>query len=112
MTPIEFIKIGQRLYGRKRWKSCLARDLGIDVSTVHRMTKRELVPGPYEVAMKAMLQNRIQQEKIEKEARKLLPRKLRKRSPRATLSRAQKIAARTRTACDKARKIAEKEEVL
>jgi hypothetical protein len=90
MTPADFIKAGQRLYGRKKWKFCLARDLGINVSTVHRMTqldttvdppvfKRAQIPGPCEIALKAMLENKKARDKLEKEARKLLPRKLRKR---------------------------------
>src|SRR3977135_1772704 len=92
MTPETFISIGQRLYGRRAWKSRLARDLGVNVGTVHRMVKRPVIPGPYEVAMKAMLENKRARDKLVKEARKLLPRQFRKRSPRAALSRAKQIA--------------------
>lgn len=88
MTPGEFIKAGQRLHGRKKWKSALARALGVDVSTVHRMTQRDAstaafkraqVPGPYEIAVKAMLENKRARDKLDAAARKLLPRKFRKR---------------------------------
>jgi hypothetical protein len=89
----QFIKTGIRLHGRKIWKARLARDLGVDVSTIHRIAKRLLVPGPVEIAIKALVNNRIAQDKLEKEARKLLPRKLRKRSPKATLKRRKKINA-------------------
>jgi hypothetical protein len=91
MTPEQFIQTGQRLYGRKAWKAHLARDLGIDVSTVHRMAKRPQIPGAYEVALKAMLANRQAQAKLEKAARKLLPRKLRKRMVKAKKPKPRKL---------------------
>jgi hypothetical protein len=85
MTPLEFCKIGRRIYQSDFWKAYLARDLGIDVSTVRRIAKRAEIPGPYEVAMKAMLNATIAKEKADKEARKLLPRKLKRRkTPRKT----------------------------
>jgi hypothetical protein len=87
MTPAQFIATGQRLYGRKKWKAYLARDLGIDVSTVHRMVKRAQIPGAYEIALKAMLANHQARVKLEKAARKLLPRKFRKRSPKNVAKR-------------------------
>lgn len=89
MNPEQFIATGQRLYGRKKWKTQLARDLGVDVTTIWRLTKRAEIPGPYEVALKAMLDNRKRQDALEREARKLLPRKRRKRTvPRPKLIKA------------------------
>jgi hypothetical protein len=84
MLPVEFIKIGQQLHGRRKWKSRLALAFGVNVSTVHRIVKRPEIPGPYEVALKAMLQNKQAQDKLEKEARKLLPRKLRRKKDAVT----------------------------
>lgn len=78
MTPEQFITAGVRLYGRKRWKSLLAKDIGVDVSTIHRITHRPQVPGPYEVALNAMVEQKKRQLLLEKEARKLIPRRLRK----------------------------------
>ena len=79
MDPATFIASGQKLYGRKKWKVKLAADLGVDVVTIWRLTKREQIPGPYEVALKAMLENKKRQDALEREARKLLPRKLRRK---------------------------------
>lgn len=80
MTPETFIAAGQKLYGRKKWKTKLAADLGVDVVTIWRLTKREQIPGPYEVALKAMLENRKRQDQLAREARKLLPRKRKTRT--------------------------------
>jgi hypothetical protein len=79
VTPDIFIASGQKLYGRKKWKVQLADALGVDVTTIWRLTKREQIPGPYEVALKAMLENKRRQDVLEREARKLLPRKLRRK---------------------------------
>ena len=79
MTPDVFIASGQKLYGRKYWKVKLADALGVDVTTIWRLTKREQIPGPYEVALKAMLENKKRQDMLEREARKLLPRRLRRK---------------------------------
>ena len=51
MTPLQLISAGQKLYGRKRWKRKMADALGVDQSTIHRLTVREIVPGPYVVAI-------------------------------------------------------------
>ena len=91
MTPDQFIQTGQRLYGRKAWKAHLARDLGIDVSTVHRIVKRPQIPGAYEIALKAMLANHQARAKLEKAARRLLPRKLRKRVVKARKAKPRKL---------------------
>lgn len=81
MTPEQLRTAGIRLYGRKRWKSHLARALAVDVSTIHRMCARPEIPGPYEVAIKGLVQNKQAQERLEREARKLglVPRKRRKK---------------------------------
>jgi hypothetical protein len=79
VNPETFIASGQKLYGRKKWKAKLAEDLGVDVTTIWRLTKRAQIPGPYEIALKAMLDNKRRQDALEREARKLLPRKFRKR---------------------------------
>jgi hypothetical protein len=81
VTPLQLITAGTRLYGRKHWKTHLARALAVDVSTIHRICKRPEVPGPVEVAVKGLLQNKLAQEDIEKQARKLglVPRKRRKK---------------------------------
>lgn len=79
MTPLDFAKSAVRIYGRKHWKALLARDLGVDVSTIHRIGKRDQVPGPYEVALNGMVENWRQRTALEKAARKLLPRGYKKR---------------------------------
>ena len=61
MTPEQFIAAGQRVYGRKRWKSLLARDLAVDVCTIHRLVHRPVIPGPYEIAITALLENKREQ---------------------------------------------------
>jgi hypothetical protein len=74
MTPSQLETAAHKIYGRKKWKPSLARDLGVDTSTVFRIMHREQVPGPVEVAVKGLLQNRLAQIRLEKEARRLLPR--------------------------------------
>lgn len=87
MTPEQFVTSGIKLFGRKKWKSQLAHALGVNVATVHRLAKlppspsgsgatSELprqIPGPYEVALKGLLQHKRAQDILEREARKLLP---------------------------------------
>ena len=80
MTPADFIKTAHKIYGRKKWKPQLARDLGVDVSTIHRIVKREQVPGPYEVAIRGMWDQRQREIALEKAARRLLPRGYKKRN--------------------------------
>jgi methylphosphotriester-DNA--protein-cysteine methyltransferase len=79
VTPADFVSTAIRVYGRKKWKPQLARDLGVNVSTIHRIVKREQVPGPYEVALNGLMEHRRQEIVLEKAARKLVPRKFRKR---------------------------------
>ncbi len=51
----------------------LARDIGVHHTTIHRLAaRRQDVPGPYEVALLAMLQNHIRQLEINRAARSLL----------------------------------------
>jgi len=77
---------GRKLFGHKHWKLKLAQALGVNPATIYRMVKRlkaaagtreGLVPGPYEVAIKGMLQHKRAQDVLDKAARKLLPRKFR-----------------------------------
>lgn len=81
MTPAQLTKAGHKLYGRKKWKVRLAEALAVNVSTIHRICKRPEIPGPVEVAVKGLLNHRLEQIRIEKEARKLglVPRKKRKK---------------------------------
>lgn len=57
MTPAELERIGKRIYGRFRWRSRLALNLGIDIATVHRWGKRDK-PLSYiaEVAVRGLLE--------------------------------------------------------
>jgi methylphosphotriester-DNA--protein-cysteine methyltransferase len=80
MSPDQFISAGHRLFGRKHWKSKLAIALGVDPSTIHRITHRFTVPGPTAVAIAALLQQQRQRDALDKEARKLLPKTRRTRS--------------------------------
>lgn len=83
MTPDQLKTTAVKIYGRKKWQVHLARDLGVDVSTIHRIMHREQVPGPYEVALRGLAEHRRQEVILEKAARKLLPRKFRvRKSPR------------------------------
>jgi hypothetical protein len=79
MTPESFIATGQRLYGRKKWKSQLAAAFQVDVSTIHRMTHRPLIPGPWVVALNALLAQKKARDELERAAMRLLPRKLRRK---------------------------------
>jgi phosphotransacetylase len=79
MTPEQLQTAAIKIYGRKKWKPKLAADLGINTSTIFRIMHREQVPGPVEVATKALLENRRRQVVLEREARKLLPRRVRRK---------------------------------
>ena len=79
MTPLQLISAGQKLYGRKRWKRKLADALGVDQSTIHRLPVREIVPGPYVVAIGGLLDQKKRQDELDRAARALLPRKFRTR---------------------------------
>ncbi len=82
MTPLDLITSGIKLYGRKYWKTKLADALGVDVSTIHRMTHRNEVPGPYAIAIASLLEHKRHQDEIDRAARKLLPRRLRRKKPK------------------------------
>ena len=58
MTPAQLATAGHRLYGRKKWKNKLADALAVNVSTIHRIMHRPEVPGPYEVAVRGLLENK------------------------------------------------------
>ena len=73
MTPEDFTKYGQRLFGRKKWKTQLANALCVNVSTIHRMVHRAVIPGPWQVAIRSLLEQKKQHDAIETAARKLLP---------------------------------------
>ena len=84
MTPDHLKSAGIKLYGRKKWQAHLADALAVDRSTIFRMLKRKQVPGPVEVAIKGMLENKKARDVLERQARKLLPRRVRiRRVPRA-----------------------------
>ncbi len=81
MSPEQFIKTAKRIYGHKHWKRDLARDLGVHHTTIHRIASprgtdsslvHRQIPGPYEVALLAMLQNHIRQLEINRAARSML----------------------------------------
>lgn len=82
MTPDEFARTAEKIYGRKGWKPRLARDLGVDPVTIYRIVKREQIPGPYEVALRGLAEHRRQEVALERAARKLLPKGYRKRHRR------------------------------
>lgn len=81
MTPSQLEIAGIRLFGRRHWKAKMAHALAVDVSTIHRIGKRAEVPGPYEVAIKGLLENKKQIDAAAATARKLglVPRKRRKK---------------------------------
>lgn len=80
MTPDQFTQAAIKIYGRKKWATQLATDLGVDPATIWRLIKRPQIAGPYEVALRGLLEHRRQEILLEKAARKLLPRKFRKRT--------------------------------
>ena len=94
MTPEAFRAAAQRVYKRPDWKTALSRDLGVNVCTVHRMLHRSEVSGPWAIAIKAMLDKRQAQDRLDREVRKLMPKKPRKRSRKAIQKRKQKNAER------------------
>lgn len=81
LTPLQLQEAGHKLYGRKHWKRQLALTLGLDVSTVLRITKRERVPGPVEFAVLGLLEQKRRKDEIDRAARAMLPRSLRRRKP-------------------------------
>jgi len=73
MTPTDLALAGQKIYGRKKWKTQLANALGVNVATIYRMVHRSDVPGPYQIAINSLLANKKQMDDLEKAAKKLLP---------------------------------------
>lgn len=70
MTPMEFTEAAIKLYGRKHWVRELAKALSVDVTTIRRMCKREHVEGPYEVAIRGLLQHKRASEIIDRAKRR------------------------------------------
>ncbi len=79
MIPSSLEKSGIKLYGRKGWKSHLAAALGVDRATIFRIMQRQQVPGPYEVALRGLLEHKRRQDELDRAARALRPRKFRKK---------------------------------
>ena len=79
MTPLQLETGAVKTYGRKGWKPALARDLGCNVCTVFRMMHKEEIPQTTAVAAQAIFDTRRRQAALEREARKLLPRSLKRK---------------------------------
>lgn len=61
MTPADFKRAGERMYGRKHWRRGLSLNLGLDPSTVWRIATREKdVSHVVEVAVKGLLEKHKQ----------------------------------------------------
>ena len=54
MNAAQLTKIGQRLYGKRGWKTQMAAALKVDISTIRRWLYADAVPGPAEVALKCL----------------------------------------------------------
>jgi hypothetical protein len=80
MTPLTFIQAGERLFGRKEWKREMARRLGVNYATITRIIKREEIPGPVQTAVAYMLSEKKRADEAVREARKLIPHGLRRRT--------------------------------
>jgi len=74
MKPDELKRAGIRLYGRKGWRIKLAEALALNPSTVWRMESRGSIPGPVEVAVRGLLQNKRANDLIRKLAKETEPR--------------------------------------
>jgi hypothetical protein len=56
MSPAEFQRIGEQMYGRKHWRSEYAIHLSLDPSTVWRYSTREAdIPGVVAAAVRGLL---------------------------------------------------------
>lgn len=57
MSPEEFQRIGIRMYGRKHWRREYSIHLGLDASTIWRISTREKpIPAVVEVAVRGLLE--------------------------------------------------------
>lgn len=57
MTPEEFKRIGIRMYGRKHWRREYSIHLGLNASTIWRMSTRTAdIPSVVEVAVRGLLE--------------------------------------------------------
>lgn len=55
MTPPDLERIGKRMYGRKHWRAKLALNLGLDNSTIWRMSVGKMAITPLvEVALRGL----------------------------------------------------------
>jgi hypothetical protein len=61
LTPVEFQRHGIRMYGRKHWRREYSVNLGLDPSTVWRISTRPgEIPNVVEVAVKGLLEKHKQ----------------------------------------------------
>jgi hypothetical protein len=96
MTPQELQRIGIRIYGRTHWRSQLALNLGVDVSTIWRQSRKEKLSHLMEVAVRGLAEkhrqglvvSKIVMEKLRKEGR-LRPKLKRKKRTRKNVDRPQ-----------------------
>jgi hypothetical protein len=96
MTPAELQRIGIRIYGRTHWRSQLALNLGVDVSTIWRQSRKEKLSHLMEVAVRGLAEkhrqglivSKIVMERLRKEGR-LRPKLKRKTKRRKNVDRPQ-----------------------
>lgn len=74
MKPDEFRKLAVRLYGHRAWQRRIADDLGVDESVISRLLKREQIKPPFDVAINAMVNQKVLHDFTAREARKLMGR--------------------------------------
>lgn len=82
MTPAQMEAGAIRAYGRKCWKTKLAKDLGCNECTIFRIMHRAQVPGVYDVAIAGLLEHKRREAELAREAARLLPRKFRTKKQR------------------------------
>jgi hypothetical protein len=70
MPPDDFKRIGIRMYGRKHWRREFSVNLGIDPSTVWRISKRSTdIPAVVEVAVRGLLEKHKVVSRMERDLR-------------------------------------------
>jgi hypothetical protein len=60
LTPGEFKSIAIQIYGARHWKLLLSRDLGVNVSTIHRMMLRPHITASAALALRGLLEHHRQ----------------------------------------------------